>query len=230
MTHPHWPRILIDAALLLVMLALAAMAVCLGGCASRSQAQVVADARETALALKQAPAEKVAPIAAALADDVLAATANVHDLPKPTHTAAEIIADPAIEAKPAAAAAANPPPYIAPKPPAVDPLAALLTTIGTWMVRLGLAAAGLAIGLFLASLWPFLAAWIAPWALLIEEVGIGGLASLLLGAGITWLGNHAWVIYVTAGAIGVVYAIRHRKHWLPVIKRVLACHHQPAKA
>ena len=192
------------------------------GCGHR-QAQVIADARAGAQAYQQAPSDAQTVIADSVAQNVIAATENIPDLPKPTQTPSEILASPSDYAKQAKVAAHSPPLYDPPSPviKATPILVRELESFGTWLIRIGewtIAASLLIIGL---SMWPIVSPFLSIVRPFMGEASVLGCLSLLIGAGLSWLGEHPWVIYVTGGLALIVAAIRYRSLWLPLIHTTL---------
>lgn len=207
------------------LVAFVMVAVLFSSCGGRSAQQCASDAVAGAKALQAAkdPVAKAA-IAEGLAGNVLAALGQDSSLPPPTMTPDEILADSASYAATAKASQANPPPYDGPKSgPAApgDGLHGWLEAWGGRLVKYGAAVMGACAGLFFLSLWPAIGAWISPWAKWIEEAAFAGGVVLLLGAGMSWLGNHLWLLYVISAAIAVLMAVRYRRKWLPVFNQAM---------
>lgn len=198
-----------------------------GGCdkQARKQIQCVSDARAGAQAIKAIPADQPIPVdlARGLADNVLAATEHLPDLPAPTMTPLEIGKDPAAYAKTAAISAASPPPYVAPKAtaPAVDTLAplkddcrlaiewgAIIGVLGTilWGASLFIDPAAIAGGV---------AGWVLGKVLGLSFIwrlaaSAGGVAVVVGAAGL-WALDHPWVIVgAIAAALAWVGLVHHK--------------------
>jgi len=188
----------------------------LTGCGSRSQTQIVADIRAEAQAYQVASTPAIAKaIADALAADVIAATAQIPDLPTPTHAVHEIIADPAIMEDPAKDAQADPPPYVPPTVVTPDPTPALFVEFGTWVLRLGMAGITLSILAFAVSKWvPVLGAFTS----IIEEVFILSALGCLIGVGLIWTGRNTWVLYLTIAGFVALQVYNYRAAWLPLFR------------
>lgn len=190
----------------------------LAGCGSRTQLQLLSDARAEAKAYESAQELVKAKIGALLASDVIALTENYPELPAPTATSYAIVADPAILDKPSTKSAESPPEYVAPKCAGPDPLQQLLTNIGSKFVVIGSTVVGACILSAVLSLWvPLLAGFMT----IIEEVGILGGVSVLIGSCMIWIGDHPIVVYLTAMILLAVLTIRYRYLWLPVFHRLL---------
>lgn len=213
-----------DAVKILSLLVIS-LSILLTGC-NRTQMQVIADARADARALQSPRAADLTPeqrdlIAHALADNVLAATADLPGIPAPAMTSDEVLASPYKAGKAAHAAAANPPDNSLAVPgraPIPDPLGNIFATIGAWEVRIGVvavSAAALAIGL---SFWPMVSAFLAPFRWLYEDALVVGSLLVVTGAGILWVGRHTWIVYALLSFLVAVIAIRFRAVWWPLLE------------
>ncbi len=194
------------------------------GCGSRTQLQLISDARAEAKAYETAQELVKAKIGAILVSDVIALTENYPDLPPPTATSYAIVANPAILDKQVAATTEKPPLYVPVKCAMPDQLSVLLTSIGSKFVVIGSLVVAAAILFAVVSLLVPALAKLIPFA---EEAGILGAVSVLIGACFIWIGERPMLVYATAGILAIVLAIRYRKLWLPGINRLLGTKPKP---
>jgi hypothetical protein len=213
-------------ALVMLSWALIALAlVWLCGCSSRQQLQVIADLRAEATAYQQTVEPAVrAQIADALAADVLAATADMPSLPKPTVSPAQIVADPAPIVARAEKSQEAPPAYEPPGPPPRNLVREELERWGTWAMRAGGVLLALAALGFFLGFWPVttligaIGLIVRPW---IDEAVILGAASICGGAALTWLADRTWIIHAVTIGTFVLVAIRYRAAWWPTVRYAL---------
>src|SRR6185369_16935737 len=218
-------------------------AVCLGclvltGCGPRKWAQDAADANAGAEAFQSAdqpgadPA-KLLEIARGVVAHVRSVLANLPSLPKPTHSPAQIQADPAAYHTAGVEAQEKPAPYAAPPPPApADPtFADRLRAWGDRFAHWGLMVGGIGGALSLLGWvyglfgWTFLG-WVgrllfAPFLTPVFRLAasLGG-ASAAIGAALLWLADWWWAIVLVAVAVGVAVALFHLKDLRRIGERV----------
>lgn len=95
----------------------------------------------------------------------------------------------------------------------------ILAEAGRWILYLGLASIGAGIVGKVLGIFPATAAYFKPFGTIADEAIVLGIAALLMGSCVVWIGVHSWIIYATAAVVLVVYALRHRSllaSWLGI--------------
>jgi hypothetical protein len=211
-------------ATLALIIALVIGLLCLSGCgsANRSQRQQIADLRSAAIALpsvRDAKARQA--LAEAVGRAVVAATADMPELPAPTQKPENIVKDPARFIKETAAAEQSPPKYEAGPEPKSTMLHDVLTVYAKWLAIIGGGTVTLSILAFVAWLLPWTRVAVAPFLELIEDAAIGGCALLALAYSFEWLSDNLWLLGIVVLLCLAILALRLRKWWLPAAKHTL---------
>ena len=185
-------------------------------CKDRTQVQDLSDAIAGAKAYQQEPDPKVRE---QIARGVIAFLASLEQnplLPAPTHTPAEIRADPATYAEAGEAAQADPKPYVAPPAPdsgsgSLDMMRQRGESFLDWGLWLGGPALALMFILFLFNKfgWTW-GGWIIRWLAgpilrpIINLVALWAPATAVIGAAMRWLADWWWAVALIAVAVGGV--------------------------
>ncbi len=213
-----WARLMPLALTLLAWVVIGVLAVLLVGCGSRSNTQIVADLKAKAEAYQRAPNEGIAKVIAdAIAADIMAATAFIEDLPKPSMSVPDILAHPEKALDEAEDSQEDPPPYVPPKVATPDPTPEIFIEFGTWVLRIGMAGVSLTILAFAATRL----FGVKLLGSLVEEVFILSALGCLIGVGLIWTGRNTWVLYATILGFVALQVYNYRAAWLPFFRKQL---------